>query len=397
MSIFFGNATVGDREKQEDAYKVVSQSDSDPSSDVLMIVADGMGGHAGGEVASNLAVQQFETHFISASATPKPRDRLLESAHAANKVISDSIAADPKLAGMGCTLVGALKLNDRLAWVSIGDSHVYLFRDGTLTKLNEDHSVYGELMVLVKAEKLTAAEAAANPRRNALRSALIGKPLSLIDLNSTQLQHGDLVVIATDGLDSIDQSKIREVLTTNHRCDVEKITTALLDAVRDKGGQNQDNTTIVSYRHIQAGRSMWADDSKWKIPSNTNGGFNGDAWGPATRYITIILGFALLALAVVLLALPSRRDETPLAAPVPATVRTESQISNGEGPADIVAEETAPKKDDAVDQPQTIDGIDEAVEEELEGTPSTDADNQELTDPSSVPVDENVDTSESDG
>jgi serine/threonine protein phosphatase PrpC len=379
MSISFGSATLGDREQQEDAFVIVSQSDTDPNRDILMIVADGMGGHVGGEVASNLAIQKFETHFISNSKTPKPRDRLLAAAHAANQSIADSITSDPGMAGMGCTLVGALKLNDRLAWVSIGDSHVYLFRDGTLNKLNEDHSVYGELMVMVKEGKLTPAEAAANPKRNALRSALIGQPLTLIDLNSAVLQHGDLIVIATDGLDSLEPSKITQVLNDHNRDEVEHITEALLDAVRVKGRKNQDNTTIVSYRHIQAGRSMWADDSKWKIAGSADK-FSSPMLSPVAKYIAIISGIAILALLVVFLALPSRTVAPPMVDPKPSATRSASPITDGEIPSDTTNGEVQIGGDDVEEQSETNNGSEDSTDAPApidleipeEATPATD-------------------------
>lgn len=383
---------MGDREKQEDAFKIVSQSDSDPNGDILIIVADGMGGHVGGEVASNLSIQKFEKHFISASTSPKPKERLLEAAHAANQAIADSIARNPSMAGMGCTLVGALKLTDRLVWVSIGDSHVYLFRDGTLNKLNDDHSVYGELMAMVKDGKLTPSEAAANPKRNALRSALIGQPLTLIDINSATLQHGDLIVIATDGLDSLETAKITQVLKASRREDVEQITDSLLDAVREKGRKNQDNTTIVSYRHIQAGRSMWADDSKWKIAGANETGGKGMLSSPAAKYIVIVLGISILALLVVYLALPSK-TETPAEVVAPKTTATRSQslITNGEAAEEGTDTEVQIDGDSNTDSTQTINSQDEVAnplapaDDERSDAPLDPIDpNQQETDPSAV-------------
>lgn len=274
MADVSGNRSLGQRENQEDAFAIIAQNEKDISGDLLMIVSDGMGGHAGGEVASNLVVKTFQDHFVSGSTAHKPRDRLLESAHASNAAIKARINTEPSLKGMGCTLVAGLKYNDRLIWVSIGDSHVYLYRESKLIHLNADHSVYGELVELVKAGKITQAEANAHPRRNALRSAIIGTELALIDINAIKLQHGDLIVLATDGLDSLTNDKIAALLAGTARADSKTITNLLLTAVKDVGRSKQDNTTVVAYRHSATDRSTWSADSKWKWSPKAKAGLS---------------------------------------------------------------------------------------------------------------------------
>jgi PPM family protein phosphatase len=259
------------RDNQEDAFEIIAQSEEDPSGDLLMIVADGMGGHVGGEIASNLAVRIFKEHFISGSNEPKVRDRLLSAIHAANSAIGTQIEGDASLKGMGCTLIGALKHGDRLIWASVGDSHVYLLRTNKMRRLNADHSVYGELLELVRAGKITQQDADNHPRKNALRSAVIGGELPLIDVNACALQHGDVVVIASDGLDSVPAPKLEKLLARSTSNGAREISQALLDAVQAAGHPHQDNTTVVVYRHREQGRSALSPDSKWSVPPKAIG------------------------------------------------------------------------------------------------------------------------------
>jgi len=315
MADVSGKRSLGQRENQEDAFAILAQSEEDASSDLLMVVSDGMGGHIGGEVASNLVIKTFQTHFVSGSTAQNPRDRLLESAHAGNAALATRIEADPSLKGMGCTLVGALKLNDKLIWVSIGDSHVYLYRAGSLKHLNADHSVFGELMELVKAGKITQAEADAHPRRNALRSAVIGTELALIDINAVDLQHGDLIILATDGLDSLSNDKVAALLADSARAEAKIIANQLLEAVEGAGRSKQDNTTVVVYRHSETNRSTWSPDSKWgwNLSSKT---------GSPTSFRKaglLIAGLFVLAGLIVLLAFRG----TPVVKPEPSPQTTE--------------------------------------------------------------------------
>lgn len=265
MTNIAGGASVGQRENQEDAYKIVFQSEQDPHGDVLMMVADGMGGHVGGEIASNLALEAFETHFISGSKSPRPRERMKEAAFIANDALRARIEQNAELRGMGATLLCALKLHDRVVWASIGDSHLYLYRARQLQKVNADHSIYGELLERVAAGKITQEEADAHPRKNALRSAVTGDDISLIDLNSAKLEPGDTLVLASDGLDTIAQSQIAEVLEAAKRGGPEAQVQALLDAVKQAGKPTQDNTTIIIYRQGGDTALRAPIDSRWRL------------------------------------------------------------------------------------------------------------------------------------
>jgi serine/threonine protein phosphatase PrpC len=307
MTTLSGKQSLGDREAQEDAFRMVRQSEEDPKSDILLLLADGMGGHVGGEIASNLALEAFERHFASVSTNPKPRLRLKESLLAANVAIAARIKENPQLAGMGCTLVGALKLGDRLIWVSVGDSVLFMLRGKRLLRLNADHSLYGELLEMVSQGKITQAEADANPRRNALRSAVMGEELSLIDLNATALEPGDLILLASDGLETLSDKQIQKILTADPKADVRSLTSDLLNAVDAKAKPKQDNSTVVIYRHVTEGHSGIYRDSRWRLGGGGLAGRMGMLqWG-------LVAAAALISLALMvwLIAVPPNRHAVP--------------------------------------------------------------------------------------
>lgn len=340
MADVSGRYSIGKRENQEDAFEIVAQSEVDPASDLLIIVSDGMGGHVGGEIASNLGVAAFKNHFISGSEHPRVRDRLLSSMHSANKAIADRILNDPAVKGMGCTLIGAIKHEDKLSWASVGDSHIYLLRDKTLRKLNADHSVYGELSELVAAGKITQKEADNHPKKNALRSAIVGGELSLIDLDAAQLKHGDVVIVATDGLDTVSPKKIESLLAGLAKKDAETITSALLGAVADVGYKNQDNTTVVAYRHRETGRSALSPDSKWGVPVGSKLP-NPANISKIAYLIAGLCGLAALAVLIGVLAFrpsaeaPAAVNDTPAQAEPPVVdTRRETDIGVDGTPVD---------------------------------------------------------------
>ena len=107
------------------------------TSDRLFAVADGMGGHQGGEVASDLAIQTLDESF-----DPTSTEALLNAAYDANDAVIERAAGDPELHGMGTTLVAIAQLDEgnSLAWINVGDSRLYVLRDGELTQISEDHS-----------------------------------------------------------------------------------------------------------------------------------------------------------------------------------------------------------------------------------------------------------------
>ena len=234
----------GARDYQEDAFLITRLSDSTGArSASLVIVADGMGGHAAGNVASNMATQTFNKHLTSHFPASNMSTVLREAVLQANNSIAETVRETAALKGMGCTLVASVIDDTELRWVSVGDSHLYLVRDGVVHKKNADHSYGGFLNRM--AEQGKAIEPEAGFSRNMLMSALTGDEIADIDCpeTSVELQAGDRVIIASDGLDTLNHGKI---LSSLERCaSAKECVDALLKAVQDAKMPRQDNTTVV--------------------------------------------------------------------------------------------------------------------------------------------------------
>lgn len=233
----------GARDYQEDAFLITHLGDSDSESGSLVIVADGMGGHAAGNVASNMAVQTFNKHVTSNFPHENLSEILRESVQQANNSISETVRETAALKGMGCTLVAAV-LEDRfIRWVSVGDSHLYLIRNGEIAKKNADHS-YGGFLDRMSAEG-TPVEAEAGFSRNMLMSALTGEDIAEVDCpdDPLELRPGDRVIVASDGLDTLSYGKVlsfaADAKTAKECVDV------LLKGVDNAKMPRQDNTTVV--------------------------------------------------------------------------------------------------------------------------------------------------------
>ena len=245
-----GEQIQGNRNYQEDDFSISLLSDDRDSLDedrVLLVLADGMGGHAGGAVASKTVVQVFQEGFYRHAAGIA--ERFNAGIETANNAVKEKQQADPNLSEMGCTLVAALVVGSTLYWTSVGDSILWLFRQGRLQRLNADHSMKPLLLDLVELGRMTEEEALSDSRINQLRSAIFGDEVPLIDMNADgfRLERGDLVLLATDGLETLSEEGMTGVIKAGAN-DAEEIVNALLDAVARAGVRGQDNTTALVYR-----------------------------------------------------------------------------------------------------------------------------------------------------
>jgi protein phosphatase len=215
---------------------------------VVAVLADGMGGHAGGALASRMACESFLKAYAGQGGSNK--DRLIESLAAANNAIADTVDANPMLAGMGSTLVGVTFGADGIEWVSVGDSPLLLYRRGEIALLNEDHSLAPELDRLAAAGAITEDEARRDPRRHMLRSAVTGDDIDLIDLSQRPLriEPGDYIILASDGLQTLDSAEIQRIVAAYADDGANAVANALIRAVEAIKDPHQDNATVIAVR-----------------------------------------------------------------------------------------------------------------------------------------------------
>jgi formylglycine-generating enzyme required for sulfatase activity/serine/threonine protein phosphatase PrpC len=239
-----GAQIMGERDYQEDVFLIAPLGPERAPTGHLIIVADGMGGHAAGHVASRLAVDTFHQYIASHYPSDNQTQLLRDGLDKANAAIAEAVRESPTQQGMGCTFVAALFEKSEVRWISVGDSHLYLVRGHEITKKNADHS-YGGLMDRLAAEGQPIDEDSAHPR-NMLLSAMNGGTIPAIDAPESPLllRHGDRVILGTDGLNTLDRETILAVSleSTSAKSCVDD----LLRRVIAAQVSNQDNTTVVA-------------------------------------------------------------------------------------------------------------------------------------------------------
>jgi len=218
---------------------------------LVAVLADGMGGHVGGALASRTVCDAFIKTV--AQAENASRERLTQGLHASNAAIADQVAVDPILQGMGSTLVGALFGPPGLEWVSVGDSPLYLYRDGEIALLNEDHSLAPALDQMAAEGRLSVTEARNDPRRHLLRSAVTGEDLELVDLSRQPLplQAGDCVLLASDGIHTLETHEIARVVSGYLDDGPQAVAEALVRTVEEVRDPHQDNITVLVVKPIE--------------------------------------------------------------------------------------------------------------------------------------------------
>ena len=236
------DSIIGARAEQQDAalLKQVDVGLGTPA--LLLVVADGMGGHVGGAMASSLAIQAFGEAFEAAADQPV-RARLAFGLQRANEAIASGIAANPELQGMGSTIVAALQAGRTVEWVSVGDTLLLEIGKGRIQRLNEDHSLGAVFDAQAASGEISWDEARSNPRRNMLRSALTGGPVALTDYGQATLSAGKLLLLATDGILSIADERLIEI--ADSAGDPSSFAKYLLAQISNNMAEDQDNTTVA--------------------------------------------------------------------------------------------------------------------------------------------------------
>lgn len=246
MNVIFSNAQhTGCRDEQQDAFGF-----SDPAltpvvqkHGVVAVLADGMGGHMGGAEAAQTAVTTFIHAWEVTEQMDGPCEALQRALDLANSAVHEQ--ASSRGENGGSTLVAAAVHGDTLAWISVGDSRLYIFREGVLQQLTTDHSYAARLDAQVEAGLLSADEAAASPYVNALTSSLGQEDVPEVDRCVTPeiLYAEDTLLLCSDGLyRTLDDSEIIAAMSGDPAHAAERI----VDAVIAKGAPRQDNVTVVT-------------------------------------------------------------------------------------------------------------------------------------------------------
>jgi serine/threonine protein phosphatase PrpC len=212
----------------------------------LYAIADGMGGHAAGEVASDLAITAL-AHSLRgreeerSSWTPAEAGDLLRQAlNDGNRKICESVLSRAEWRGMGTTMVALVLADERAIIAHVGDSRAYLLRNGELRQLTSDHSWVNEQ---VKLGLLTREQAQRHPMRNIVTRALGNQPEVEVDLSEESIRPGDIFTLCSDGLSGmLDDAEIHEILQ-EHGAVPQAACRELVDRANARGGE--DNITVI--------------------------------------------------------------------------------------------------------------------------------------------------------
>lgn len=227
----------------------------------LFVVADGMGGHAAGEVAAGLAVSEIERVVESTqdaaettwpdgwdARLPCDSNRLVFAALMAHRRVTGAVEGDPGLRGMGATVVAALFSSERnrLTVAHVGDSRAYLLREGRLQLLTSDHSWVHEQVV---AGLLSEDAARSHPLKNVVTRALGGAQEPIADVREHEAKVGDLLLLCSDGLNGMLEDDELAGILQRRRPELRATAQDLVDEANRRGGT--DNITIVLVRLLE--------------------------------------------------------------------------------------------------------------------------------------------------
>ena len=219
----------------------------------LFAVADGMGGARAGEVASQIAVDEFAEQ---ADSKGSPEERLAAIVRSANRKIYELAQSDESRAGMGTTLTAALVSDQEVSLGHVGDSRAYRFRDDELERLTQDHSLVEELM---RMGKLSPEDAESDPRRSIITRALGPEPDVEVETCTYPAKDGDVYLICSDGLTGmVPEERVAEILRA--RSSLGQAAKALVDDANARGGK--DNITVLLFKlgeEVKAGTDVESD------------------------------------------------------------------------------------------------------------------------------------------
>ncbi len=214
----------------------------------LFVVADGMGGHAGGETASRLTVDTIAQSMLddhNSGIALEPQDLLIGAVHRANSAVYTEAKKNPQLAGMGTTVVSMLFHVDKLYVGHVGDSRVYLFRRGMVWQLTKDHSLVQEKL---RSGLITREQAAQERAKNVITRSVGFESSVLVDIYQKEANPGDIFLACSDGLSGlVDDAEMVALLENAFDApDLQPFANSLVARANENGGD--DNITVVLAR-----------------------------------------------------------------------------------------------------------------------------------------------------
>jgi len=241
------------RERNEDSYLL---------REPLFAVADGMGGHRGGDVASALALESFDAMDPTA---PDVAHALVERVKDANRRVLGRSLADRALRGMGTTLTAIVAGDDKVYLAHVGDSRAYLLRNGVLQQLSEDHTL---VQRMVREGRLSSEEAAVHPQRSILTRAIGVEDDIAVDQLTLDVHPGDRILLCSDGLTSmLDGARIQEIL--NSEPDPQAAAQLLVEAANRAGGDDNITAIVVDVQEASGDGSGPVDGRDHRAGSGT--------------------------------------------------------------------------------------------------------------------------------
>lgn len=214
----------------------------------LVICCDGMGGASGGQQASSTAVEHILEYFKDGHPSPEPDIAIREAVEKAAEAVHEKAQADPRLEGMGTTCVVVVMHNGYLFAGHIGDSRLYLWRNGEMIRLSRDHS---RVQFMVEAGIITEEEAKKHPHQNFLARVLGSNQQPRVELLAPprKMQLGDRLLLCSDGLyNEVEEDVMAEVISQN---EPQAATEKLVKLANENGGNDNITVQIVSYGDIQ--------------------------------------------------------------------------------------------------------------------------------------------------
>ena len=258
MQLRFGAGTDPGRVRERNEDRYVADADL-----CFFAVVDGMGGHAGGELAS-ATIAEAATAFIQETANESDKtwpavldphlsalgNRLQVAVHSANRALATTARKTPALEGSGATLAAMLFGDDKLAVSNVGDCRAYLLRGGHLSQITRDHSVVAEQ---VEQGLIDAETARTHPLRHVVTRAVSGQTDMAVDVHELEIRVGDRLILCSDGVHGVLTDAELVTLLSAHGQSLDEICRAILDETNSRGGPDNATTVVVELVPSDAG------------------------------------------------------------------------------------------------------------------------------------------------